>query len=199
MEGPKVMHLPRLVKRCTAREPVEAAGLRPRGAKGEVDLSVAVDVVGGDADVVARRLVADHRALLPLAGRVGGTAIPVDGVLRDDDDVLAGVAIDVGQGHAVADVARMGIDDPRGEGRIVGPGRRACNRDGQQPQEEHSVRDGGENGRRGTARAHGWPRAWGGKGRLAATPKGAHTSSGSGAWWSVMYCGRPERSVTVER
>ena len=124
MEGAEIVDLPRLVKRRTATEPVDAAGLRPGGPDREIDLPIAVDVVRRDADVVARRLITDHRVLLPFACRLGRIAIPEDGVLRDDDDVLPGVAVDVGERYGVADLPWMGVDDARLEGRLGGGGRR---------------------------------------------------------------------------
>src|SRR5262249_32757564 len=82
------MELPRLVDAFALLEPLErAAGLRverpPTGAEGEVDLAVAVDVVGIDADVVALGLAFEDGAPFP-----GGIRIPDDGVRIDDEDVF---------------------------------------------------------------------------------------------------------------
>src|SRR5262249_7910997 len=69
----------------------------PVGAEGEVDLAVAVDVVGGDADVVGLGLVFDDDA--PLPGRI---FVPDDALLINDDNVLLAVAIHVHQQDRVA-------------------------------------------------------------------------------------------------
>ena len=76
-----------------------------RGAEGEVDPAVAVDVVRLDADVVALGGVLDDVVLRPARVRV-----PDDRVLGHGHDVGLAVAVDVGRRHRVADVADVRVD-----------------------------------------------------------------------------------------
>ena len=92
----------------------------PRRRQGEIDLAVAVDVVGLDADVVVLGRPLDDRVLFP--PRVGE---PDDRVLGHGHDVELAVAVDVGGGHRVADLADVGIDLLSPERRELGrPARR---------------------------------------------------------------------------
>ena len=106
-----------------AAEPLQGAGLRrggrvPTRTQGEVDLAVAVDVVGLEADVVALGLALDDRVLRPR-----GVLIPINGVLGDGDHVGLLVAVDIGRGDGVDDLARVGVDFLRHElGEVGGRG-----------------------------------------------------------------------------
>ena len=102
------MNLP--VARSVAAQPLERAGVfgvgrPPAGPEGEVDPAVAVDVVRLDADVVARGRLPDDVMLAP--ARV---LVPDDGVLGHGHDVGLLVAVDVGHGDRVADVADVRVD-----------------------------------------------------------------------------------------
>src|SRR5262245_22456350 len=100
---------PRLVERFAAFEPLQRTALfgierLPVGAEGEVDVAVAVDVVGVDADVVVLSHAVEDDAAFP--GRI---LVPVDARGIDDDDILLAVAVDIAEEDRVAD-AEFGFD-----------------------------------------------------------------------------------------
>ena len=95
--------MPRLVQRLAAPEPLQrAAGLGveglPVGAQREVNLAVAVDVEGIDANVVSLGAPLDDDVFFP--SRV---LEPEDALRIDNDDVLLAVAIDIREQHGIAD------------------------------------------------------------------------------------------------
>ncbi len=101
------MHVPFLIERRTARQPMNAADvfIEPAGSESEVDLAVAVDVLRRDANVISLGLVFDDDSPLPI-----GSLIPQHAILGDGDDVLLAVTIDIGQRHGVTDFADLGIE-----------------------------------------------------------------------------------------
>ncbi len=85
--------------------------------EGEVDLPVAVDVEGSDADVVALGLIFNDDPPLPV-----GVLIPDDAVFEGDGDNIGFlVAVDVGDRHGVADFTDLGINLAGFELREFGP------------------------------------------------------------------------------
>ena len=109
---PDRMHLPLLIQRRSARQPMQRAtiGFDPSGTNREVDLAIAINVLSGNADVIQRRLILDDDALLP--ARV---LIPQHSVLSDDNDVRLLVAIDVGERDRIANLPGERVDDLLGE------------------------------------------------------------------------------------
>src|SRR5215218_2740880 len=86
---------PRFVEGLAALQPLEAAaGLRvgwvPVRPEDQVEMSVPVDVVGGDADVVRLRLTRDDRVDLPRR-----VLVPDDSLRIDHHDVRLPVLVDV--------------------------------------------------------------------------------------------------------
>ena len=84
--------------------PPGVAGL-PGGPEREVDLSIPVDVVRGEADVVRLGRPLQNDVLFP--GRV---LEPGDRVFRQRGDVGLAITIDVGRRHRVADLADLRVD-----------------------------------------------------------------------------------------
>ena len=67
------------------------------GAQGEIELAVAVDVVGSDTDIVGPGLPLNDGMPLP-----GGILVPNHTLGIDDDDVELLIGVDVDQTHRVA-------------------------------------------------------------------------------------------------
>ena len=112
----------------------EVSGRPPPGPNGEVDLAVAVDIVGLDAHVVARGFALNDDVLFP-----GWILVPENGILGERNDVGLLVAVDVGGRHGVNDLAGVRVNLLPLEGREIG----GC-RDEQREQND--------------GRAHGVPR-----------------------------------------
>lgn len=70
----------------------------PLGADGDFGFAVAVDVAGGDADIVARGEVAGDDLFFPV-----WVMVPCDFFGVGDEDIVFLVAVDVADGEAVAD------------------------------------------------------------------------------------------------
>ena len=88
----------------------------PLGADGDFHFAVAVDVAGGEADVVAQGEVLGDDGFLPR-----GVLIPDDFLRVGEEDVGLAVAIDVANGEAVAD-GDLVIDGLGGEAQAGGGG-----------------------------------------------------------------------------
>ena len=93
----------------------------PLGADGDFCFAVAVDVAGGDADIVARGEVAGDDFFFPVR-----VVVPRDFFGVGDEDIVFVVAVDVADGEAVADgeggVDGLGFEGWGGEGWDGGEG-----------------------------------------------------------------------------
>ena len=103
-----------------ATQPLERAcpggvGRAPARAQGEIDLTVTVDVMGLDADVILVGDAADD--VVPFPGRV---LVPDDGILAHGDDVQFSITINVRHRDRVADIPHVRVDLLGDESRRIG-------------------------------------------------------------------------------
>lgn len=87
----------------------------PLGTDGDFGFAVAIDVAGGDADIVARGEVAGDDFFFPVR-----VVVPRDFLGVGDEDIVIVVAVDIADGEPVADgdggVDGLGFEGGGGEG-----------------------------------------------------------------------------------